>query len=528
MVGHLIGHFFLPLYHDIGFGKFGVIVEIPPPYCLLFQLIHVYTMISLLLTKNCHYAILVAIEEGDQFGQQDDKEIYVKAKLDFPYSDDIIPINSTLCTPFTPLSTANPQFKSTLVYYISNQYLKRLRKKQSLVTLEVFRLSMDSTEELLGVIELKVTEAKEVIMKKGERRMAQIERFVGDKGEWRSFGNKTKSKARLKCGLFLVEMPHSSAMAAVAASSAEELSQQQVLDVNRSVSSLSSVQRAVEATNIRPRTSSGAWSPTSSLHYYQPQQYRSTESRAGSELGFELRSQLSDTLRASDDSSTNSSVRDLISPATSNQHNVRLNEDEEEDEDYDKIADIEGISTLNEDVGTTIGGNKYLALGTGEDQFILQLHIVSATHIANIVDKFVPSLDMIEKAYFSFTFGDDYYKCLVDYSPENTNNHRSDTWVALDNMTCVFLQGEIDEVQDWLSESPLKLQLVVKLINQDEEVNVAFAELYLEDVGFEMIRKTGILYDKEGNWYPNDKMEFAKLELEFGLTEGWDDNMSPI
>lgn len=49
---------------------------------------------SLLLTKNCHYAILVAIEDGEQFKAQSDKDVYVTSRLNIrlpPQVDDLIP-----------------------------------------------------------------------------------------------------------------------------------------------------------------------------------------------------------------------------------------------------------------------------------------------------------------------------------------------------------------------------------------------------------------------------------------------------
>lgn len=162
---------------------------------------------SILITKNCHYAILVAIEDGRNFTAQDDKDIYIASRLNLSLPrpvDDLIPPTTLISTKPTIL-TEQPQWRTTLAYYVSTRILHRLRKREAEITLEVNTLAVKGERDKLGSMVLRMKDAKMVVLH-GKRDIAQIQQFVVDKGDWLNINENGVSK--VKTGLFIVEMPH--------------------------------------------------------------------------------------------------------------------------------------------------------------------------------------------------------------------------------------------------------------------------------------------------------------------------------
>ncbi|KAI8382974.1 hypothetical protein BD560DRAFT_385671 [Blakeslea trispora] len=168
---------------------------------------------SLLLTKNCDFAILVAIEDGQQFKEQLDKDVYLNSRLHLqlpPPVDDLIPPNTRLSTRSQVL-TESPQWRTTLVYFVSQQLLNRLRKHSAHITLDITSLSEQSETAHIGSIELKMEDAKTVLIHKDNRDIEQIQAFVVDKGEWLPLHHPDHPvQGKIKAGLFLVKMPKTS------------------------------------------------------------------------------------------------------------------------------------------------------------------------------------------------------------------------------------------------------------------------------------------------------------------------------
>ncbi|KAI8644199.1 hypothetical protein BD408DRAFT_320797, partial [Parasitella parasitica] len=63
-------------------------------------------------------------------------------------------------------------------------------------------------QEKLGSVTLNIQDAKSVLMRKGSRDISQIQQFVVDKGDWIPIHGGTGT-GKIKAGLFIVEMPHS-------------------------------------------------------------------------------------------------------------------------------------------------------------------------------------------------------------------------------------------------------------------------------------------------------------------------------
>lgn len=116
----------------------------------------------------------------------------------------MIPPSTLISTKPTILSD-KPQWRTTLVYYISRQILHRLRKRQAQITLEVSSLTEQGSRDTIGSIVLQMDEAKMVLMRNGSRDISQVQQFVVDKGDWLSISENSRSK--IKAGIFIVEMP---------------------------------------------------------------------------------------------------------------------------------------------------------------------------------------------------------------------------------------------------------------------------------------------------------------------------------
>ncbi|KAI9269851.1 hypothetical protein BY458DRAFT_185790 [Sporodiniella umbellata] len=168
---------------------------------------------SLLLTRNCHYALLVAIDEGQQFSVQDDRELYITSRLNLKLPkavDDLIPPNTRINTRPTPFTQA-PKWRTTLIYYLSDKILYNLIKRQGTITLEIMSVSEEMQRENLGIVELQINDAKRVRLHRKNKEITQIQQFVINKGSWLRMEN---GRAQIKAGLFIVEMPnHASAEA---------------------------------------------------------------------------------------------------------------------------------------------------------------------------------------------------------------------------------------------------------------------------------------------------------------------------
>ncbi|CAO3608575.1 unnamed protein product [Mucor hiemalis] len=77
---------------------------------------------SLLVTKNCHYAVLVAIEDGQHFQEQEEKDVYITSRLNLKLPkpvDNLIPPTTLISTKPTILS-ANPNGEqhSFIIYHV--------------------------------------------------------------------------------------------------------------------------------------------------------------------------------------------------------------------------------------------------------------------------------------------------------------------------------------------------------------------------------------------------------------------------
>ncbi|CEP15530.1 hypothetical protein [Parasitella parasitica] len=378
----------------------------------------------------------MAIEEGEQFKARSDKDVYVTSRLDIklpPQVDDLIPLNTRLSTTPTVLSE-KPQWRTTLIYYISHQILSRLKNSQA--TLDIISISEDCKQEKLGSVTLSMQDAKSVLMRKGGRDMSQIQQFVVDKGDWIPIRGTATGK--IKAGLFIVEMPYST------------------------------------ESNVSGNKEFGTplQIPVRSNH--------SNKSNMG-ELGLEICSDMSDLF-------------------------INLNGDDDPEQQEESILDYQesddGIEQEEED---------FITIGSGTDKIGFLFRIIQAKHISSILNQYSD----IEEAYFYYHFGKREYQCLVEQGHDN--------WRAIEYHSNVLLQGSLQDIKDWLSEqNSMEVFLVVKQLNQSEDIIIGKSEVFLKSRDIGISQQSVIIYDTDKSWHINQEKQFAQMQLQIGLTRGWE------
>ncbi|KAI8371791.1 uncharacterized protein BYT42DRAFT_581574 [Radiomyces spectabilis] len=162
---------------------------------------------SLLLTKTCEYAILVAIQQGRNFSHSAEHDISVQSKLELllPSSvDDLIPPTTVISTAPAPIARdGTVSFHTTLAYLVSSKLLHRLRANDAHISLNVGKLDLEASRQVMGTMKLQLSTAKMVVQRNGPKRMEQVNEFVVDKGVWHSLSNR---KEQIKAGIFIVAM----------------------------------------------------------------------------------------------------------------------------------------------------------------------------------------------------------------------------------------------------------------------------------------------------------------------------------
>jgi hypothetical protein len=195
--------------------------------------------------------------------------------------------------------------------------------------------------------------AKAVLMRQGRRDMSQIQQFVVDKGDWLSLG---QNRGKIKAGLFIVEMPHTSDSPVG----------------NKEVGT---------PLQMPMRTAS-----------------RITSHPTGTELGLEIHSDMSELFMNSSDETgeqVEEDDEDLEPSLLSNQQQQEQTEEYEHD-----ILD-------NEEEGI-------IQIGCGTDRFGFFFRVIEAKHMSTILENYPNVID----AYFCYRFLNQEYQCSVDFNLE--------------------------------------------------------------------------------------------------------------
>lgn len=390
---------------------------------------------------------------GQHFQEQEEKDVYITSRLNLKLPkpvDDLIPPSTLISTKPTIL-TAKPEWRTTLVYYISRPILSRLRRRQAQVTLEVTTVSEKGERDCIGSMILQMDEAKLVLIKDGKRDISQVQRFVVDKGDWLTISENSRSK--VKAGLFIVEMPNNT--------NAQ----------NKPVGTpLQLPVRTTPYNNKGARADMGLeiCSDVSELFIDDDEQEYDDED-------------LLDSLLLDEDEDREDYEQDMM--------NVQLEKDDEEEEDAYIIP-----------------------IGDGQDQYSFCFRISEANHLASITNKYANNVN----AFFRYDFAEKEFQCEAEYDEDN--------WLAMQYANNVLLQGHLKDIIAWLNEQAcITVYLIIHDVEQDKQEVIGFSHIYLTGRELGVINQSYMVYDEDRIWHINENKQFSVLQLQIGLTRGWEE-----
>lgn len=238
---------------------------------------------TLFLTNTCHYALLVAIEDGKRqkkktvvfllrcreltfsfffgnvsgrsFISDPSRELFIKSQLDFalpPDVDDLILPNTLICT--QPVEcTSTPRWRTVLVYFLSAKILRRFKRYPARVTLDVCSFNEHGDTDELGRIELPIKGAQFVHNQtpypNDDEGGRQIKHYVLDKGHW---GSLNRGRGQIRVGLFVSKM----------SPTANDRNKEMATPLRRPVSTATAITRSAGTSTPSPFTTSHATAPT--------------------------------------------------------------------------------------------------------------------------------------------------------------------------------------------------------------------------------------------------------------------------
>jgi hypothetical protein len=303
-------------------------------------------------------------------------------------------------------------------------------------------------------------------MNNGKRDLSQIKQFVVDKGDWLSISK--NNRAQIKAGLFIVEMPRSPDTAAF----------------NKDVGT--PLQR-----------------PLRTAHHH-----------TNGDLGLEICStNISEFLIASDDEEEEEDMEvQQLDDVTDDEQDVIMNgyrrrpsplrhQHNGIHDDDDLASQMDGINSQQED--------QIIGVGEGADAFSFLFRIIEAKCISTIIDDY----SNIVAAYFEYTFADRCYQCNA--------NVLDDCWQVDQHNTSAKFQGDAHDILEWIGDQE-KIRVCLMVENdRGQVVEVGSADIYLKgrDVGVD--QQSSIIFDNTHKWHINAKNEFAKVQVQIGLLEGW-------
>ncbi|KAG1466801.1 hypothetical protein G6F46_009693 [Rhizopus delemar] len=415
---------------------------------------------SLLLTRNCHYALLVAIDEGQQFNAQDDRELYITSRLNLKLPravDDLIPPNTRINTRPTSF-TQTPKWRTALIYYLSNKILYNLIKRQGSISLEILSVSEEMHRENLGFVELQVDHAKVVRLHRGNKEITQIQQFVINKGDWLRVNE--NGRAQIKAGLFIVEMPNNATAEAK----------------NKEVGT--PLQMPIRTSNQNPLTEG--------------------------DLGMEICSDMSDLFPVEGDVTF-------------------LSDEKEENGDaiYDKSEylhteeDLNNLDEKSEYMGQDMEEyeeeeRNCIYVGKGSEQYSFLFQLIEVKHMSSIMEGYID----IQRAFIRYAFANREYEIQV--------NLLKDKWEVIEYQKGIPLQGSLDDVQEWLNiQEKISVYFMIEYVSGEEDL-IGFADVYLKGRGVQILEQSSIVFDRDRMWHINQDKMFTKLQLKVGLVKGWD------
>ncbi|KAI9288874.1 hypothetical protein BC943DRAFT_267297, partial [Umbelopsis sp. AD052] len=437
---------------------------------------------TLLLTKTCHYAVLVAIEEG-------------ALNLVLPsVVDDLIPpatlINSV------PVSThSRPAWRTTLAYFVSAKLLRRLRKQGAQVRLDVATLSLDSRHEVMGTVSLDVKDAKMVLMKDGKRELREVEAYVVDKGNWLPLsppaGAKTSPSSRnpeIKAGLFVLDMPQAVSDLAARSSTPDDDDDEDIPNPSRS-SSLSSNKLKSSGMPRRVQSHNNIKHIATESEYVR-KRYSSSASQP--KVNLEKLSTARRHDRTSSETSASTAASNNQSPSSS--------------------------STL-----------PYRQIGKGSKPITFYFNIVHADHITSLLRAKSSYARRRPRPFFQYQFLSNLITAPASSLSLIQQRQFRD---SKNKVTCCFhFRGHPHDIQSWLTrQQKLVVTLIVKsdMDDEDDEI-IGVCEIPLSSVAFSTANGLQrAINDNEDYFYGSTRElcvsapeEIARITVRMGLVAGW-------
>ncbi|ORZ16274.1 hypothetical protein BCR42DRAFT_414706 [Absidia repens] len=459
---------------------------------------------TLILTTTCSYALLIAIDQGTGFPSFNDRDIFLHSRLALHLPDtigDLIPPSTIISAKPTKL-VPKPQWRTTLGYFLSAKLLKRLKRRCAVITLQVTTMTGQGDMHELGTVTLRVDQAKTIKVTQRRQQQQQqppfniLKDYVIDKGDWKPViknGNgTTMNNAQIKVGLFVVEMP------------------------------LHAGERNRETT-------------AASVRHHAIFNKQSEDSSYG-DLGLEIHSmdtndEMTNSLLSltgtdgsndydTDQSTMNQHHHVTSSSSLSSSSDLRTSSNKKE-----KI--ISNTSTASLPIMDCFrviqhkhGPFPYLQIGNGSQRYTFVLRLVEATAVMSLLSTNDPLLTINKSSsnirkLMQYTFSDWQVKHDVI-----TKGH---SWQVTDQPMCLFLQGHLHDLQQWLSQQgQIEVCLVLADMNAKCEHTIGKSMVRLKGWCPLRIEQASFpIHDRSNRLHVDQPFQFARVVVQLGLTEGW-------
>ncbi|KAI8339728.1 hypothetical protein BC941DRAFT_468997 [Chlamydoabsidia padenii] len=490
---------------------------------------------TLILTTTCHYALLVAIEEGAGFPSLCDGDIFVQSRLSLHLPDtvgDLIPPSTIISAKPTKL-VPNPQWRTTLVYFLSAKLLKRLRRQHAQVTLQIKTMAAEQGNMLeLGTATLKVDQAKVIKMVRGQQPLNILKNYVVDKGEWKpirkdgaestvAITTTTKCTTQIKAGLFVVDMPPP--VGERQREVATPLSRYPLKSNKRSSSSSSSSSSnngrkldddlgleiySVDTSDCLTATNSSSRDTDDDRdNENMTDQWRTTASNSPIALDhFTITTTNKSNYNYKTKIPSNQSSPTLPSPSPSPAPSIS------------PPSSVMGCLRVTQ---CNAGQLPYLQIGNGQQRYTFIFRIVEATAVTSLLlsskDQQHLVGDNTTESLLQYTFS--------DWQVRHGVISKGNTWIVIDSPMRLFLQGHLHDLQHWLYQQgqiEVCLVLVDKAAKCDHTIGKAMVRLKgwcpltMEQASFP-------IHDRSNRLHLDQPFQFAKVVVQLGLISGWRD-----
>lgn len=496
---------------------------------------------------------------GAGFPSLRDHEIFIHSRLALHLPNtvgDLIPPPTIISARPTQL-VSHPQWRTTLVYFLSAKLLRRLRRRQALVTLQITAMSEQCDRLDLGAATLRVDHAKMIKMTQDDQHkppLAILKNFVVDKGEWKPIrkDDGVNGKAQIKAGLFIVDMPPPAGerqkQVATPLRHPIALNKEMEDDLGLEIYSadtsdcLTTHSSSSSAASSRDHGGAGIGVTdndngndndddddddndaldlglTISMHHHkdqQQQQRRRTISSSSSPLGKHIMvnkklwstSTATAATPSSSSSSTSSSSSSSLSPSPSL---------------LPPLSIMKGLSAKP----CKSGRLPYLQIGDGLQRYTFMLRIVEATAVMSLIPPTMRFLHTQKSIQYTFS----------EWKIKHDVVIKGNAWQVIEPPMCLSLQGHFQDIQRWLTQqqNQIEVHLVVSDLpssSSSSSSSLSSSPKYEQVIGKSVIRLKGWcplgveqasfpIHDRFEQLHIDPPYQLAGVSVQLGLMDGW-------